>query len=75
MSNISYPHPDSGNSDDIEGSLSINIDGEIKDNELSIIQKDLTLDNEYFEKLIKDKKAQIIHKKSPVVLHYFRRLF
>jgi len=62
MSNISYPHPVLGNSDDIEGSLSINIDGEIKDNELSIIQKDLTLDNEYFEKLIEDKKAQIIHK-------------
>ena len=60
--NISWPHPVLGNSDDIKGSFSIELNCTIKNSTLNIKQKKLIIDNDYFNKLIKENMAIVVYK-------------
>ena len=60
--NISWPHPVLGNSDDIKGSFSIELNCTIKNSILNIKQKKLIIDNDYFNKLIKENMAIVVYK-------------
>lgn len=62
--NISWPHPVLGNMDDIKGSFEVKISGTIKDQVLNLKTEETTIDNEYFENLIKDGKATVLYKLS-----------
>jgi hypothetical protein len=63
-SNVSWPHPVLGNSDDIEGACSVNISCKIENNILHFKSENIAISNDYFEKLVKDKHASVVFKLS-----------
>jgi hypothetical protein len=60
--NISLPHPVLGNSNDITGSFSVDLSCVIKEQKLNLKAEKVNINNEYFNKLIDDKKAIIVYK-------------
>jgi hypothetical protein len=59
---ISLPHPVLGISNDIEGSFSVELSCSIKDSVLNIVEDKLEIENDYFNKLIKENKAVVVYK-------------
>jgi len=60
--NISLPHPVLGNSNDITGFFSVDLSCSIKNQKLKLKAEKVNINNEYFNKLIDDKKAAIVYK-------------
>jgi hypothetical protein len=63
-SNVSWPHPVLGNWDDIEGGCSVEISCNIENNILYVKSNNTIISNDYFAKLVKDKRASVVFKLS-----------